>query len=256
MQDKLSDQEATRYSRHLLLSQIGEAGQIKLKNAHAVVVGAGGLGSPVCLYLAAAGVGKITIIDPDTIEVTNLQRQILYKTNHVGREKAQMAANQMQALNPLIEVQAIVKKVENCNFAQVIQAATAVLDCTDNVSSRYFINQACVQARIPLISAAAIRGEGQFMMFNFKQQTSPCYHCVFPDLDGEEAGLNCSNAGVVGPLLGLMGSKQALAFVKYVVKPESCSFAKLTVIDIWSEQNRQFNLAADPACPVCTATQL
>ncbi|EWH08172.1 UBA/THIF-type NAD/FAD binding protein [Catenovulum agarivorans DS-2] len=252
MLDKLSDQEATRYSRHLLLGQIGEQGQIKLKNAHAVVVGAGGLGSPVCLYLAAAGVGKITIIDPDVIEVTNLQRQVLYKTNHIGRGKAQMAANQMQALNPLIEVNAVERKVESSNFLKLIEEATAVLDCTDNISSRYFINQSCVSAKVPLISAAAIRGEGQFMMFNFRQHKSPCYHCVFPDLDNEQSGLNCSNAGVVGPLLGLMGSKQALEFVKYVVQPESCSFAQLHMIDIWSEQNRQFKLTADPTCPVCS----
>lgn len=249
----LSGQESLRYSRHLLLGKVGESGQLKLKNAHVVIVGAGGLGSPSALYLAASGIGKITIIDPDKIEISNLQRQVLYKTNHVKREKAQVAAQQLQALNPEIQIQAIVAEVEKANFSALIKAADAVLDCTDNAKTRYFVNTACVNAKVPLITAAAIRGEGQLMVFNYKQQTSPCYHCVFPDLTDNDAGLTCSNSGVLSPLLGIMGSMQALECIKLLLNPAEYLNNKLLCFDAWQLSFNQFNLSADPECKICAA---
>ncbi|WP_143871654.1 HesA/MoeB/ThiF family protein [Catenovulum sediminis] len=249
--NNLTDKESLRYSRHLLLEQISESGQLKLKSSHVVIVGAGGLGCPAALYLAAAGVGHLTIIDPDTIELSNLQRQVIYKTNHIGRDKAQLASQQLQALNTEIKIDAQTVKVEESNFKLLIANATAVLDCTDNAASRYFINQACVEQQVPLITAAAIRGEGQLMVFNFKQQKTPCYHCVFPDLAAQDAGLNCSNSGVLGPLLGIMGSMQALECVKLITQPTKVMFNKLLTFDAWEMSFMQFSLTSDEQCSIC-----
>lgn len=245
----LSSKEELRYSRHLLLDKIAQVGQEKLKNTHVIIVGAGGLGCPAALYLAAAGIGKLTIIDPDKIELSNLQRQILYKTNHLNRSKAQTAANQLQALNPEININALVSTVEQSQLDTLLSAADLVLDCTDNAASRYFINQACVQQKIPLISAAAIRGEGQLMVFNFKQHQSPCYQCIYPDLTEEQ--LNCSNAGVLGPVLGIMGSMQALEAIKLITQADSKQINKLLCFDAWQMSFHQFNLTADSCCRIC-----
>lgn len=251
MTEVLSGQESLRYSRHLLLKQISETGQIKLKNAHVVVVGAGGLGCPASLYLAAAGVGRLTIIDPDTIEVSNLQRQVLYKTNHQGRGKAQMASQQLQALNTQITVTAVAKKVQSADFIQRLADVDLVLDCTDNADSRFFINRCCQQTQTSLITAAAIRAEGQFMFFNFKQNTSPCYECVFAHTDSAEQQDSCQNSGVLGPLLGIMGSLQALEAIKYLTEQKDLYSSRLLTFDGWHMQFNSFCLTADPECPVC-----
>lgn len=245
----LSNQETLRYSRHLLLAKIGQAGQLKLKQARVIIVGAGGLGCPAALYLAASGVGTLTLIDPDTIEISNLQRQILYKTNHVKRGKTQTAANQLQALNPEIKINAIEKSVEQCNFDCLLDSADMVLDCTDNASSRYFINQACQKNKTPLISGAAIRGEGQLMVFDFANNNSPCYQCIYPDLT--EEGLNCSNAGVLAPVLGIMGSMQALEAIKLITQGASSQTNKLLCFDAWQMSFHQFGLTPDENCRIC-----
>ncbi len=248
---QLSAQEQLRYSRHLLLDKIGEQGQLKLKQSHVVIVGAGGLGCPAALYLAASGVGKLTIIDPDKIELSNLQRQIIYKTNHIKRTKAQTAANQLQALNPEIQVDALEKTVEGCEFDTLIKSAAMVLDCTDNASSRYFINQACFNQQTALISGAAIRGEGQLMVFDFTNQAAPCYQCIYPDLQDEN--LNCSNAGVLAPVLGIIGSMQAQEAIKLITQGKSSQQNKLLCYDAWQMTFHQFNLNADENCTVCSS---
>ncbi|MCU4674996.1 HesA/MoeB/ThiF family protein [Catenovulum sp. 2E275] len=246
---QLSSQEQLRYSRHLLLDKIGEAGQLKLKKSHVVIVGCGGLGCPAALYLAASGVGELTLIDADNIELSNLQRQILYKTNHLKRSKVQTAANQLQALNPEIKLNTIENTVENADFSALINTADIVLDCTDNAASRYFINRACWQQQVALVSGAAIRGEGQLMVFNFSEQSSPCYQCVYPDLS--EENLNCSNAGVVSPVLGIIGSMQALEAIKLLVDKKSSQQNKLLCFDAWQMSFHQFNLIADEHCKIC-----
>lgn len=244
----LTDKEQLRYTRHLLLDKIGEAGQVKLKQAHVVIVGAGGLGSPASLYLAAAGVGQLTIIDPDQVDVTNLQRQILFKTNHVKRDKAILAQQQLTALNPEIVVNALVKPVQKANLAVLLDRADVVLDCTDNAESRYFVNQACQRAKVALISGAAIRGEGQLLVFDFKASSSPCYQCVYPELS--EQTLNCSTAGVIGPLLGVIGSMQALQAIKYLLG-EAVQKDRLFIFDAWSLDWRSFTLSKDKNCKCC-----
>lgn len=245
----LTVQEELRYSRHLLLDKIGESGQLKLKQARVVIVGAGGLGCPAALYLAASGVGSLTLIDPDKIEISNLQRQILYKTNHVKRGKTQIAANQLQALNPEINITAIEKPVEQTDFETLLSQADMVLDCTDNAKSRYFINQACWQTKTPLISGAAIRGEGQLMVFDFANNQGPCYQCIYPDLAEEE--LNCSNAGVLAPVLGIMGSMQALEAIKIITQNTSNQINKLLCFDAWQMSFHQIALTADNNCQIC-----
>ncbi|WP_017444640.1 HesA/MoeB/ThiF family protein [Gayadomonas joobiniege] len=247
----LSEQESLRYSRHLLLKQIGEAGQLALKNAHVLIVGAGGLGAPASLYLAAAGVGRLTIVDPDSIEVSNLQRQILYKTNHQGRSKALTASAQLQALNTQIKVVGIEQPIQQVGLPNWLADVDLVLDCTDNADSRYYINQACQQHKVALISAAAIRGEGQFVFFNFKQQPTPCYQCIFPDLADPNSQLNCSNSGVLGPLLGVMGSLQALEAIKYLTGQQARFESQLLTFDAWQMQFNSFKLGRDPDCAIC-----
>lgn len=244
-----NDEELLRYSRHILLPQIDVLGQQKLRASRVLIVGAGGLGCPVGLYLAAAGVGRITVADGDRVELSNLQRQIGHETARIGEYKAESLKARMLALDPAVQVNAYNRWLTEDNVSELLASADIVVDCSDNFATRYLLNAACVQARKPLVSGAAIRGEGQLVVFR-NDGHSPCYACLFPD--GVEEGETCAQAGVLSPLVGVIGSLQAVEVVKLLVDCRE-SKPKLTVYDAWQGQWRQLYLERDPACRVCAA---
>ena len=248
---EFSDDELLRYSRHILLPQIDITGQQKLRTSHALIVGAGGLGCPVALYLAAAGVGTITVADGDTVELSNLQRQIGHQTDGIGLPKAESLAARMRALDPAVQVQPYKHWLTEDNVDALVSAADVVLDCSDNFATRFLLNTACVRFGKPLVSGAAIRGEGQLAVFvrNGRDGAAlPCYACLFPD--GIEEGDTCAQAGVLAPLVGVIGSLQAVEAIKLLVGQHEGK-ARLTVYDAWRGQWRQLYLERDPACRVC-----
>jgi sulfur carrier protein ThiS adenylyltransferase len=245
----LSDAEMLRYSRHILLNEIGELGQKDLKNSHVLIIGAGGLGSPAALYLAAAGVGSLVIADFDTLDVSNLQRQISYQTNDIGSDKVILMKNRLESLNPEIRIRTINQEMDEEQLLLELMMTNLVLDCTDNMKSRRMINSACVKAKVPAIIGAAIQMEGQLMFFDHKQDDSACYQCVFPD--SEEQELNCTNAGVLGPVVGTIGSLQALEAIKYIVGMPSSVRNKLKLFDGKTLDWQTFTIGKDPECLVC-----
>jgi molybdopterin/thiamine biosynthesis adenylyltransferase len=247
----LTDKETSRYSRHLLLKDIGLEGQEKLKAATVLIIGLGGLGCPAALYLAAAGVGKLILADGDKVETSNLQRQILYKANHVGSSKADSAQKSLYGLNSLVEVTVVDTPVCVKNVAELVGQADVVLDCTDNFATRHLINKSCYQQSKTLISGAAIRGEGQLMVFDFGHDAkAPCYSCVFP-LSGEEPALNCQNSGVFGPVLGIIGSMQALETIKFIIGKPLTSAGKLQIFDGLTLQWMNFTMTKAVDCATC-----
>lgn len=245
----LSDTELLRYSRHLLLEEVGEVGQQKLKNANVLIIGMGGLGAPASLYLAAAGIGHLVLNDFDDIEVSNLQRQITFQQTDIGQSKVDISKQRLQQLNPEIKVRSINKQMSALQLGMELTMADLVLDCTDNMASRQMINKACVEAKVPLIVGAAIRLEGQLMFFDHRQSESPCYHCLFPD--SEEQTLNCSNSGIIGPVVGTVGTLQALEAIKYFVGLPSGIKNKLKLFDGKSLDWQTFAINKDPLCNVC-----
>ncbi|MDN2663512.1 molybdopterin-synthase adenylyltransferase MoeB [Psychromonas sp. 14N.309.X.WAT.B.A12] len=245
----LSDNELLRYSRHLLLEEVGESGQHKLKQAKVLIIGMGGLGSPAALYLAAAGIGHLVLNDFDEIEVSNLQRQITYQSSDIGEPKVEVTKQRLQQLNSDIKVRSINKQMPEQQLSMELTMADLVLDCTDNIATRQMINKACVEAKVPLIVGAAIRLEGQLMFFDHSQAESPCYHCLFPS--SEEQTLNCSNSGIIGPVVGTIGTLQALEAIKYFVGLPSGIKNKLKLFDGKSLDWQTFAINKDPQCPVC-----
>jgi len=245
----LSDSELLRYSRHLLLEEVSEAGQHKLKQAKVLIIGMGGLGSPAALYLAAAGIGHLVLNDFDEIEVSNLQRQITYQSSDIGDSKVEITKQRLQQLNPDIKVRSINKQMPELQLSMELTMADLVLDCTDNMATRQMINKACVEAKVPLIVGAAIRLEGQLMFFDHSQADSPCYHCLFPS--SEEQTLNCSNSGIIGPVVGTIGTLQALEAIKYFVGLPSGIKNKLKLFDGKTLDWQTFAINKDPQCSVC-----
>jgi molybdopterin/thiamine biosynthesis adenylyltransferase len=245
----LSDQECLRYSRHLLLKELGEAGQLKLKNSQVLLVGMGGLGAPAALYLAAAGVGKLVIADFDQLESSNLQRQVLYREADVEQPKVVAAKQQLQALNSSVQVRTVQRKMDAMLLAMEVAQADVVLDCSDNIVTRYAVNQACVEAKVPLVSGAAVAFDGQLMVFDFRQAQQGCYHCLFPD--ASEQQLNCSNAGILGPVVGTIGSLQALETLKLLADIPSAQVGRFSSFDAHSLEWFHLKVNADSACPVC-----
>lgn len=245
---ELSDKEQLRYSRHLMLKEVGLEGQLKLKAAHVVVVGAGGLGCPALLYLAASGVGELTLLDDDKVELSNLQRQVLYKVNHLGQAKVSAAGKVLGSLNNQITVNTVEQQLTEKNAEHVFTGATLVLDCSDNFTTRYTVNRFCLKVGIPLISGAAIASEGQLMCFDFRKTDSPCYGCLFPDQPKEQM-LNCDNAGVLSPLLGVIGSMQALLAINLILgHHEGSQFVRF---DGLSLTQQQFKLTKAAQCSEC-----
>jgi len=247
--DMLSDDELLRYSRQILLPQIDVAGQLRLKRSRALIVGLGGLGSPVALYLAAAGVGELHLADFDTVDLTNLQRQIVHDTSSVGQSKVGSAMRRLAALNPEVRLLAHQHALDTDSLAAAVAGVDLVLDCSDNFTTREAVNAACVAARVPLVSGAAIRLEGQLSVFDPRRADSPCYHCLYGH--GSEAELTCSEAGVAGALVGLVGSLQALEAMKLLAQFGEPLVGRLLLIDALGSRFRELRVKRDPACEVC-----
>ena len=224
-------------------------GQERLRAAHAVVIGAGGLGCPAALYLAASGVGRLTIADSDKVDLTNLQRQILYRTENVGAVKVEAAQAALKALNPDVEVVPLHQRVKD--FSALVKKADVVLDCSDNFATRHALNRACVAAKKPLVAGAAIRFDAQLMVFDLRKPDSPCYSCVFPE-DAEVEEVQCSTMGVFAPLTGAIGAMQAMEAIKLVAGVGESLSGKLQVYDALGAEWRTVKVAKDPACAVCS----
>ena len=245
----LSDQELLRYSRQILLQHVDIDGQLKLKQSRVLIVGLGGLGSPVALYLAAAGVGELHLADFDTVDLTNLQRQIIHDSHSVGQTKVDSAMARLKAINPEIALVAHPVALDADSLSKAVQAVDLVLDCSDNFATRGAVNAACVAARKPLVSGAAIRLEGQLSVFDPRRPQSPCYHCLYGH--GSEAELTCSEAGVLGPLVGLVGSLQALEALKLLAGFGEPLVGRLLLIDALTTRFRELKVKRDPGCSVC-----
>ncbi len=248
----MTDNELLRYSRHILLPDIDIAGQQALHDSRVLIVGLGGLGSPVAMYLVAAGVGHLTLVDFDEVDVSNLQRQVVHNENSVGKNKAQSAKDALLKLNPLVHIDTIEEKVPADQWQSMIEQADIVVDCTDNFATRFALNAASYQQKKPLVSAAAIRFEGQLSVFDHRDVSSPCYQCLYSP-DGSE-DLRCAEAGVVAPIVGVMGSLQALEVIKLIIQSGESLVGRLVLFDAKRHQWREMRLPKDPHCPVCSAS--
>ncbi|OIQ78567.1 molybdopterin-synthase adenylyltransferase [mine drainage metagenome] len=248
----MNDNQLLRYSRHILLPQIAYEGQQKLADSHALIVGAGGLGSPVALYLGAGGVGRLTICDFDHVELTNLQRQVIHGTRTLGLNKAVSAQQALMNINPEITVVPIQHKSTEEEFAELAREADVVIDCSDNFRTRYALNKVCVQLGRPLVSGAAIGFEGQVTVFDLRHDDSPCYHCLFPDLGGDGLGeMRCAENGVFAPLVGMIGTTQAAEAMKLMLGVGESLQGRLLLLDVLAMEWRSIRLGRDPACSVC-----
>lgn len=249
-----TENEIQRYSRHILLPEVGGTGQAALRAASVLVVGAGGLGSPLALYLAAAGVGRIGLVDDDTVELSNLQRQIVHETSTIGALKVDSAKARLKALNPEITLETWPLRLNAETVHDLVGRYDLVCDGCDNFSTRYLINAACVRARKPLISAAAQRFGGQLSTFR-PWEGGPCYHCLYPETDGMADGLSCSEAGIFGAVTGVMGTLQATEALKEILGLGNSLAGKLLMWDALSTRFTTITLQPDPHCPVCKAKQ-
>jgi molybdopterin/thiamine biosynthesis adenylyltransferase len=246
----VNDDQLLRYSRHLLLNEVGVEGQQRLLKAKALIIGAGGLGSPAAIYLAAAGLGRITLADGDTVDSTNLQRQILHNAASVGQMKAASGRAHLAIVNPEVEVIAIEARAEGALLAELVANADVVLDCSDNFATRHAINRACIAHAKPLVSGAAIRFDGQLSVFDFRREESPCYHCLFPEsVENEET--RCAVMGVFAPLTGIVGCMQAAEALKLIMGIGDNLVGRLLLIDALSGEFRTVRFKRDPACPEC-----
>lgn len=248
---ELTDHEMLRYNRQISLKAVDFDGQEKLKASHVLIVGAGGLGCAASQYLASAGVGKIILVDFDTISLSNLQRQILYTDADMGKPKAEVAKARLQAINPNIEVQAVVKKCDDAEFAELIRQVDIVVDCTDNIDVRNQLNLQCFQQKRPLVSGSAIRFEGQISVFTYAENEA-CYQCL-SQLFGSDT-LSCVEAGVISPIVGVIGSLQALEAIKVLLNIGKTLAGKLLIIDGLHFSVREMNLPKMPSCKVCTVS--
>jgi len=244
----MDDESLLRYSRQIMLPELGIDGQQALRKARALIVGLGGLGSPAAMYLAAAGVGTLELADDDQVDLSNLQRQILHTTERIGLDKTRSAQSGLEALNP--ETHLILRKtrLQDASLQDAVAAADLVLDCSDNFATRFALNQACHAMQTPLVSGAAIRWDGQITIFD-GQPGSPCYRCLYTE-DGEEE-LRCSENGVVAPLVGIIGAMQALEAIKLLCGVGKPLGGRLLMLDALQMQWRELRLRPDPACPVC-----
>ena len=246
----MNDEQLLRYSRHILLDQIGIEGQQRLLASHALVIGAGGLGSPAAMYLASAGVGHITIVDDDVVDLTNLQRQIAHTTERVGQSKALSARNTMAQINPDIRITALAERVDEARLAQLVAAADVVLDCTDNFATRHAVNRACVAQRKPLVSGAAIRFDGQVSVFDPRGGDQPCYSCLFPQ-DQQFEDVACAAMGVFAPLVGVVGAMQAAEALKLLMHVGQSLSGRLLMLDGLYMEWTSIAVARNEHCPVC-----
>ena len=250
----MDDAQLLRYSRHLLLDEFGPDAQARFSGGHALIVGMGGLGTPAAQFLAAAGVGTITICDADQVDLTNLQRQLLYATADIGMRKVDAAAQRLTAVNPDVRIERIPARVGAPELAGLVAAADVVLDCCDNFATRHAVNAACVKARKPLVSGAALRFDGQLAVFDPRDPASPCYHCLFGD--GQEVEeTRCATMGVFAPLVGIVGATQAAEALKLLAGVGTSLAGRLLLVDALAMQWRELRVPRDPDCPVCAAVK-
>lgn len=248
----MDDAQLLRYSRHILLPELGIDAQQKFAAAHALIVGTGGLGAPAAQFLAAAGLGTLTLCDADTVDLTNLQRQILFATTDVGTPKVDAAKARLSAINPEVRIETVPARVGPAELAPLVAAADVVLDCSDNFATRHAVNRACVAAGKPLVSGAAIRFDGQVAVFDSRNPASPCYHCLFGE--GEEIEeTRCATMGVFAPLVGIIGTTQAAEALKLIAGVGETVTGRLLLLDAYSMRWREVSISRDPACPVCGA---
>nr|VFJ63534.1 MAG: adenylyltransferase and sulfurtransferase [Candidatus Kentron sp. DK] len=245
----LTEQSRERYSRHIRLSRFGIAAQRRLLDSRVLIIGVGGLGSPVALYLAAAGVGHLVLADFDRVELSNLQRQILHATGDLTRLKVESARDHLMALNPDVRVTPLARVLDEEELWEEVSRADVVVDATDNFESRFELNRVCVETKTPLVSGAAIRMEGQVTVFDARDKESPCYRCLYSD--GIEEGETCSQVGVLSPLLGIIGSIQATETLKLLSGKGDPLIGRVLLLDAFGMAFRTMKLPKDPGCPVC-----
>ncbi|MEN8132845.1 MAG: molybdopterin-synthase adenylyltransferase MoeB [Pseudomonadota bacterium] len=250
----MKDEELTRYSRHIMLPQLDYEGQLKLTQSRALIIGAGGLSSPVAMYLASSGIGHIIMSDFDHVELSNLQRQILHGNDDVGKAKVESAKETLQNLNSEIEITVFNEKLNEEKLREQIKQADVVLETTDNFESRFFLSRLCVEEKTPLVSGSAIRFEGQITVFRFDKADSPCYHCLYKETDeGEEAHWeSCARSGVLAPVVGIIGSIQATEAIKVLTGIGKDLCGRLILFDALYMEWREMKLKKDPNCPVCS----
>lgn len=246
----MDDDELLRYGRHIMLPQFGIEGQERLASAHVLIIGLGGLGSPAAMYLAASGVGRLTLVDDDVVELSNLQRQIVHQSGHLGKAKVASAKLTLTGLNPHVHIETLARRLDATALQEQVSKADIVLDCTDNFTSRFAINAACFTTGTPLVSGAAIGMQGQLSVFIPRQAGSPCYRCLY-DETGHDEALSCSENGVLAPVVGVIGTLQALEAIKVLTGIGDNLSGRLLVFDALRMDWRTLNLKPDPRCPVC-----
>lgn len=247
----MEDTQLLRYSRQIMLPELDVVGQEALLGSHVMIVGVGGLGCPVAMYLAAAGVGRLTLVDGDRIELTNLQRQIAHGMNDIGRFKVTSASETISELNPDVRVFGIHARLDDDSLNKEIARCDLVVDCTDNFNTRFLLNRLCVQLKKPLVSGAAIRFEGQLTVFDARQENSPCYRCLYGD--NSSTSMACSENGVLSPIVGVMGSLQALEAIKVLTGVGDTMVGRLLLWDGKAMSWREMKISKDPKCPICSA---
>lgn len=249
----MNDQQLLRYSRHILLEEIGIEGQQRLLDARVLIIGLGGLGSPAALYLAASGVGRLTLCDHDTVELSNLQRQIIHRTSSIGQPKVGSARDALYDINPEVECIALAVRADAAQLGKLVAGADVVLDCSDNFATRYAVNRACLAQRKPLVSGAAIQFDGQIAVFDLRRADVPCYNCLFPE-DSLAAELRCATTGVFAPLVGIIGTLQAAEALKLLAGIERGLSGRLLTLNALDMNIMRSNLSKDPACQACGVT--
>lgn len=247
----MHDEQLLRYSRQIMLPEIDVAGQQRLLQARALIIGLGGLGSPAAMYLAAAGLGTLVLADDDRVDLSNLQRQIIHHTDDIGRPKVESAADTLHRLNPDCRVLGLPRRLSDAELADEVKRADVVLDCSDNFATRFAINAACVHTRTPLVSGAVIRFEAQLAVFDLRLPDSPCYHCLYPDAPQGELEQSCVRNGVIAPLPGLVGSFQALEAIKILLGVGTPSAGRLLVFDALTMEWHTLRLRRHPQCRTC-----
>ena len=247
----MTDEELLRYSRHILLPELDIAGQQALQRARVLIVGLGGLGSPVAMYLAAAGIGHLSLADYDQVDLSNLQRQVIHTQTRLGENKGMSARAAIEQLNDTISLDIIEQRLSALQWQEVIADIDIVVDCSDNFETRFLLNRLCYHLKKPLVSGAAIRFEGQLTVYDARNPQSPCYQCLYSP-EAQEA-LSCSEAGVISPVVGVIGSLQALETIKLVTSVGESLVGRLVLFDAKNHRWRELQLVQDPACPLCAS---
>ena len=250
----MNDQQLMRYSRHILLKEVGIEGQERLLSSHALIIGMGGLGSPAALYLASSGVGSITLCDNDTVDFSNLQRQVIHRTTTVDQPKVLSAQATMREINPEVVCIPLQLRADEAKLMELIGKADVVLDCSDNFATRYAVNRACLAQRKPLVSGAAILMSGQISVFDFRRADAPCYNCLFSE-DSDAEDLRCATTGVFAPLVGIIGTLQAAEALKLLIGLEGGLSGKLLFVNALDMNFMRSDLKKDPACCVCGSSR-